>query len=126
MYPKSYVTFDIVNGKYWMMDYPRAEYTLKPRNEPEHVFPPVAQAPSTIRYEQLTVTLYTPDMKVLGHFPNIRNRYKYSIPRDGNDYERLIARVECECEDNIDIKFKVWDAIDPIMAEPMPNEKYRY
>lgn len=126
MYPKSYVTFDVVNGKYWMMDHPRAELRLKKANNPEHVFAPIVGPHRTVNYESITVTIYTPDMKVLGVFDNINNRYLYSIPRDGNDYERLIFKVESDCDHNIDIKFRVWDPVDPVIAEPMPNEKYRY
>jgi len=125
MYPKSYVTFDVVNGKFWQLEHPRAEYQMKKGGNPEHVFAPVIQPLSPIRYEKLRVTFYTPDMKVLAIFNDARIRNTYSVPRDGNDYERLICKIECECDDNIDIKMRVWDAIDPVMAEPMPGERYR-
>lgn len=126
MYPKSYVTFDCVNGKYWSIDHPRAEYQIKPTTQPHHVFPPIAPHPWTLDYERFTITFYTPDMKVLGIFPRVRNRYIYSMPRDGNDYERLICRLECDGDDNYDIKMRILDAIDPVMAEPLPQERYRY
>ncbi len=126
MYPQSYLTFDIVNGKYFMLDHPRAEFEMKKVNRPDHVFGMVIPYPKTLNYEQITVTLYTPDMKVLGIFPNINWRKFYSIPRDGNDYERLICKIECDGEDNYDFKMQVRDAIDPVMAEPWPNERYRY
>ena len=126
MYPKSYVTFDVVNGKYWSIDHPRAEFQIKPSNNAYNVFMPFVPHPRTVTYESFTVTFYTPDMKVLGIFPNIRNRFTYSMPRDGNDYERLICKIECDGEDNYDIKMRILDAIDPVMAEPLPNERYRY
>lgn len=126
MMPKSYVTFDVVNGKFWQIEHPRAEYEIKPGGNPEHVFPPIAQVQSPIRYERLSVTFFTPDMKSLGHFDQARIRHTYSVPRDGNDYERLIVRIESDCEDNIDIKMRVWDAVDAVMSEPIPGERYRY
>jgi hypothetical protein len=126
MYPNSYVTFDIVNGKYWQLEHPRAELELKPTSNPEHVFPPIVQSVSPLRYEQFRVTLFTPDMHVLGVFDKVRQRHIYNIPKDGNDYERLICRIECEGEDNFDIKMRVLDAVDPVMAEPMPNERFRF
>lgn len=125
MYPQSYVTFDIVNGKFFRIDHPRAEYQLKRDSRPDHVFGIFIDYPKIVNYEELTVTLYTPDMKVLGIFPNVRSRMYYSIPRDGNDYERLICKIECNGEDNYDIKMQVRDAIDPVIAEPVPNERYR-
>jgi hypothetical protein len=126
MYPKSYVTFDVVNGKYWSIDHPRAEFQIVPSNNTYNVLMPFIPHPKTVNFERFTVTFYTPDMKVLGIFPDIRNRYTYSMPRDGNDYERLICRLECDGKDNYDIKMRVLDAIDPVMAEPLPNERYRY
>ena len=48
------------------------------------------------------------------------------MPRDGNDYERLICRLECNGTENYDIKMRILDAVDPVMAEPQPNERYRF
>lgn len=126
MYPKSYITYDIVNGKWFQVDHIRAETEINPANNPEHVFMPIAPRPPVLRHEKLTVTLYTPDMKVLGVFPDVRLRNWYNIPRDGNDYERLICKVECQANENIDFKMRVWNPIDPVMAEPLPNERFRY
>ncbi|MFN8612309.1 MAG: hypothetical protein U0931_32485 [Vulcanimicrobiota bacterium] len=109
-----------------MIDHPRAEYEMKKQSQPHHVFGMFVEHPKVVNYERLTVTLYTPDMKVLGIFPDVRNRVTYSIPRDGNDYERLICKIECDGEDNYDFKMQVRDAVDPVMAEPFPNERYRY
>jgi len=126
MYPQSYVTFDIVNGKYFSIDHVRAEFEMKKEAQPHHVFGIFVEYPKVINYEKLTITLYTPDMQVLGIFPNVNNRKIYSIPRDGNDYERLICKIECDGDANYDFKMRVQDAIDPVMAEPFPNERYRY
>jgi hypothetical protein len=126
MYPNSYVTFDVVNGKYWSIDHPNAEYQIQPRNHIYNILMPFVAHPLTVNYERFQVTFYTPDMKVLGIFPNIRNRYTYSMPRDGNDYERLICRLECNGTENYDIKMRILDAVDPVMAEPQPNERYRF
>lgn len=126
MYPKSYVTFDIVNGKYWQIEHPRVQMEISPTNNPETVFPPIVTKTSPLRYERLSVTLFTPDMQVLGKYDNIRMRHTYNIPKDGNDYERLICRIECDGEDNFDIKMRVLDAVDPVMAEPIPGERFRF
>lgn len=127
MYPKSYVTFDVVNGKYWMLEHPRAEYEIHPSNNPEHVFGDwLTNKIGPLRYERFRVTFFTPDMHQLGVFENVRQHHLYDMPRDGNDYERVICRIESNGEHNFDIKMRMWDAIDPVMAEPLPNERFRF
>ena len=63
-------------------------------------------------------------MKLLGTQERVRVDHKYSIPQDGNDYERLIVKIECEAKDNFDIKMMVWDPVDAVKAEPIPHQVY--
>lgn len=123
-YPNSYVTFDVVNGKYWMIESNRMDYEMHHISGWTHLFP-FAFSPKAIRPEQIDVTFYTPDMRELAHFDKIRAFHLISIPRDGNDYERIVCRMECHGEQNWDIKMRVWDAIDPVMAEPIGGARSR-
>lgn len=125
MYPKSYVTFDAANGKFWAIDSTRIEYELgQNRSGIADVIPQIDNH-ATMIPERLRVSFYTPDMKLLGVQDRVRVDHKYSIPQDGNDYERLIVKIECEAKDNIDIKMMVWDPVDAVKAEPIPHQVYR-
>jgi len=127
MIPHSYVTFDIVNGKYWIVESPRFEYEMHTNMSDFTGLVGVIDwgRQRALRPERLTVTFYTPDMKQLGSFDQFRTDHVYPIPRDGNDYERIICRIECDGEWNWDIKMRVWDAVDPVMSEPMAQPIYR-
>ena len=118
-YPKSYVTFDVVNGKYWAINHARLEYEVGQRNRWEHIVPMLIPQPAALNQEHLTVSFYTPDMKLLSTLKDARVGHTYSVPRDGNDYERIICKIEFNGEYNQDMKMRVWDAIDPVMAEPL-------
>ena len=122
-FPNSYVTFDVVNGKYWMFEHARLEYEQTRNNTLEHVLPGFKEWPNALNPEKIDLTFYTPDMRVLAVFKNTRVGHIYSVPRDGNDYERLIVKVECRGETNMDMKMRLWDAVDPVMAEPMINDR---
>ncbi len=127
MIPHSYVTFDIVNGKYWTIESPRFEYEMSTNNTDFTGiigFLPYGRGRALLP-EKLSVTFYTPDMKVLGSYDETRCDHIYSVPRDGNDYERIICRIECNAEWNWDVKMRVYDAVDPVMAEPMAQPIYR-
>lgn len=126
MMPKSYVTFDVVNGKYWMMEHPRAEYEVKRNANPEHVFPPLVIRESPLVEEHYAVSFFTPDMKFLGGYDEVRPHRWYDIPRDGNDYERIIVRLETDGDRPSDCKLQVYDPVDPVMSEPLPGVRYRY
>lgn len=123
-YPKSYVTFDAVNGKYWEIESPRMRYEIIPRLGLYDVFP-MGHGYRALRPEKLSVYFYTPDMKLLGAFPEARANIRYSIPRDGNDYERIVVKIESDAEVNWDLKMRVWDPVDPVMAEPHPRQVYK-
>ena len=124
MYPQSYVTYDVVNGKYWEIESNRAEFTNNfPRTGVADVIP-FTDKRTALHPEFLTVSFYTPDMRLLGSVENIRTNRRYSVPRDGNDYERLVVKVECNAKENFDIKMRVWDPIDPVIAEPIPQQVY--
>lgn len=125
MFPQSYVTFDAVNGKYWNVESTRAEYELNYVRSGWADVLPMLDERYALHPERLSVSFYTPDMKLLGTFKKIRINHKYSVPRDGNDYERLIVKIESEAKENFDIKMMVWDAVDPVMAEPIPHQVYR-
>ena len=125
MMPHSYVTFDTVNGKYWIIESLRYEYEMHtaPADGFYNVIP--YGRPRALRPEKISVTFYTPDMKQLGHYDQVRTDHIYSVPRDGNDYERIICRMECDAEWNWDVKMRMWDAIDPVMSEPTAQPIYR-
>lgn len=125
MYPKSYVTFDAVNGKYWSVESTRAEYELNyVRTGIADVFP-FLDGRYALTPERMRVSFYTPDMRLLGSFNQIHTNRRYSIPRDGNDYERIIVKVESHGKENFDVKVSVWDPVDPVIAEPIPQQIYR-
>jgi hypothetical protein len=118
--PKSYVSFDVVNGKFFMLEHFRQDYET-------HASPGIAQVlpyisypyPFALRYDAVKVSFFTPDLKPLHEFNEVRPYHKYSIPRDGNDYERIICRIENgDSIDNRSYKMRVWDEIDPVQAEP--------
>ncbi len=124
-YPQSYVTFDAVNGKYWSVESHRFRYEMIPRLGSYDVFPTLSTGYRPLRPEQLAVHFYTPDMKLLGSFPEVYANRRYSIPRDGNDYERIVVRMESDSEMNWDLKMRIWDPVDPVMAEPQPRQVYK-
>ena len=125
MYPKSYVTFDAVNGQYWSVDAARAEYELNyVRTGFQDVFP-FLDGRYALTPERLRVSFYTPDMRLLGSFNKIRANRKYSIPRDGNDYERIIVKMETDAKESFDVKMNVWNPVDAVIAEPIPHQIYR-
>ena len=122
-YPHTFVTFDVVNGKYWMMEHGRLEYELAKDNTVQEVFPGFKDWPNALNPELLTVSYFTPDMKTLGSFKNVRVGHTYSVPHDGNDYERLICKIEFNGKTNMDMKLRLWDPVDPVIAEPMFNDR---
>ena len=125
MYPKTYVTFDAVNGKYWSVNSIRDKYELNyVRQGTADVFP-FLDGRYALTPERLRVSFYTPDLRLLGSFNKIRVNHKYSVPRDGNDYERIIVKIECDAKENFDIKMSVWDPVDAVIAEPIPHQIYR-
>jgi len=71
------------------------------------------------------LSFYTPDMKLLGRVANPQTNRAFSIPRDGNNYDHLVARLESNANANWDVKFVVWDPVDPVIAEPMTSPSYR-
>lgn len=124
MYPQSYVTFDTANGKYWDIESTRVEYWNDfKRSGYSDVFG-WTDPRNALRPEALTVSFYTPDMRLLGVKDRVRIGRRYSIPRDGNNYDRIIVKIESEAKENFDIKMRVWDPVDPVTAEPMPTQIY--
>ncbi len=123
-YPETYVTFDAVNGKFWTLEVARDKMEMYDRPGVVDIFP-IGQDYSALRPGKFRVYFYTPDMKLLGYYDKVLTHRYYSIPKDGNDYERIIVKIECHGERNHDVKFKVWDPVDPVMAEPIPAEVYR-
>ncbi len=125
LYPHSYVTFDASNGKFFEIESTRVEYwNHHPRTGVSDVFPHIMDNRKALRPEQLTVSFYTPDMRLLGHVKNAKMNRRYSIPRDGNDYERIVVKLTCEARENVDVKMKIWDPIDAVIAEPFPHRVY--
>ncbi len=125
MYPKSYVTFDAVHGKYWSIESVRADYELNYVRSGWADVLPMLDTRYALIPEQLRVSFYTPDMKLLGTQDRVRTYRKYSIPQDGNDYDRIIVKIECHAKENFDIRMNVWDPIDDVKAEPMPHQIHR-
>lgn len=126
MYPQSYVTFDMVNGNFWQIESPRWFYDDQLMGSSGLTFVAGSYYPLAQRPDKLAVTFYTPDMKQLGRYDGpVRAEHYLPVPRDGNDYERIICKIECESEWHWDIKMRVWDSVDPVMAEPMSNPIYR-
>lgn len=124
-YPQSYVTFDAANGKYWEIDSNRAEFWNNyPRTGLADVIP-FTDDRRALHPEMLSVSFYTPDMKLLGSWENVRMNRRYSVPRDGNDYERIVVKIESESKENFDVKMRIWDPIDAVIAEPIPHQVYR-
>lgn len=124
MYPKSYVTFDAVHGKFWNIESTRAEYELNYVRSGWADVLPMLDDRMAASPERLRVSFYTPDMKLLGTTTRIRNHHKYSVPQDGNTYDRIIVKIECEAKENFDIKMNIWDPIDEVKAEPIPHQVY--
>ncbi len=122
--PHSYVTFDAVNGKYWKIESHRMRYEMIPRLGWYDLFP-LGTGYHPMKPEKLDVFFYTPDMKLLGSFEDVYCNRRYSIPRDGNDYERIVVKIVCESEENQDLKMFIWDPVDAVMAEPVPRSVYR-
>lgn len=122
VYPESYVTFDIHNAKYWMVESARFDYSPTSYDGWETLF---GMGYRTLRPEKLHIYFYTPDMKLLGELHNFRCGVSYSIPRDGNDYERIVVKIECDSDQNWDLKMLVWDPVDPVIAEPIPQDTFR-
>ena len=124
LYPQSYVTFDASNGKYWEVESNRAEFwNNHPRSGLSDVFP-MTDPRNALKQEAITVSFYTPDMRLLGREENIRMNRRYSIPRDGNDYERIVVKMECRAKSNWDVKMRIWDPVDAVIAEPIPHQIY--
>lgn len=121
-YPESYVTFDIRNGKYWMIESPRFTLEVTPRNEMKNI---IGMPEPYERIENFTIFFYTPDMKLLGRMEDPKANHVFSLPRDGNNYEHLVVRMECHGDQNWDVKFLVWDPVEPVIAEPIPTPSYR-
>jgi hypothetical protein len=124
MYPQSYVTFDAANGKYWEVESNRAEFWNNyPRTGLADVIP-YTDPRSALKQEAITISFYTPDMRLLKTWENIRMNRRYSIPRDGNDYERIVVKMESRAKENFDIKLRIWDPVDAVIAEPIPHQIY--
>ena len=121
-YPKSYVTFDIHNGKFWMIESPRFNVGMSRQSGAKEIlgFPEPYD-----NLEDFTISIYTPDMKLLGQMKEPKTNRTLSIPRDGNNYDHLVVRIECNSNQNWDVKFVVWDPVEPVIAEPMASPSYR-
>lgn len=123
-YPQSYVTFDAVNGKYWEVESARAEFWNNfPRTGLSDVIPWTDER-DALHPEHISVSFYTPDMRLLGSWDDIHMNRRYSVPRDGNDYERIVVKMESRAKENFDVKMKIWDPVDPVIAEPIPHQIY--
>lgn len=126
MYPQSYVTFDSVNGKYWEIESNKAEFWNNyPRSGLADLVP-FTDKRTALHQEQISISFYTPDMRLLGKWDKVRMNRRYSVPRDGNNYERIVVKIESRAKENFDIKLRVWDPIDPVIAEPIPHQVYRH
>lgn len=124
MYPQSYVTFDVANGKYWEIESTRAEFWNNyPRTGLADVIP-FTDTRTALHPEFITVSFYTPDMRYLGGMENVRMNRRYSVPRDGNNYERIVVKLESRAKENFDVKMRIWDPIDAVIAEPIPHQVY--
>jgi hypothetical protein len=124
LYPQSYVTFDVANGKYFEIESNRAEFWNNfPRTGLADVFPWTDKR-NALHPEMITVSFYTPDMRLLGSTENIRMNRRYSVPRDGNNYERIVVKLESAGKENWDVKMRIWDPVDPVIAEPIPHQIY--
>ena len=121
-YPKSYVTFDIQNGKFWMIESPRFNMAVQAGNGAK-VLMGFSESYSPV--ENFTLYFYTPDMKLLGKVQDPKANHVFSLPRDGNNYDHLVVRMESHSDQNWDVKFLVWDPVEPVIAEPMPTPSYR-
>lgn len=124
MYPHSYVTFDAAHGKYWEINSMRDKYELNYVRSGWSDVIPQLDGRYALLPERLTVSFYTPDMKLLGVQKRVRVRHKYSIPRDGNNYERIIVKIESDTKENYDIQMRIWDPVDAVIAEPIPHQIY--
>lgn len=121
-YPESYVTFDARNGKYWMIESPKFNFTIE---GPDSVQTILGLADPLTTPEKFTIYFYTPDMKLLGSLDNPRANRTYSVPRDGNNYDHIVVKIESHSKQNWDVKFLIWDPVEPVIAEPIPVPTYR-
>src|ERR1017187_9953884 len=55
-FPKSFVTFDVVNGKFWMYENARLEWEEPIGNMIEQVIPQLRPYPQCLNPERITVT----------------------------------------------------------------------
>lgn len=125
MYPKGYVSFDAVNGKQWKINSDRSRYQLNHVRTGAHDVFPFLGGTNALYPEGLSVSFYTPDMRLLKSYERVRMDREYSVPHDGNDYERLIVKIESKGKENFDIRMSIWDPIDSVNAEPVAPESSR-
>lgn len=124
LYPQSYVTFDAANGKYWELESTRAEFwNHHSRSGAADVFPNMTSQGRALRPENISVSFYSPDMRLIGSYDNVKMNRRYSVPRDGNNYERIVIKMTCKARENFDVKMMVWDPIDAVIGEPLHHSR---
>ena len=109
------VKFDVHNGKFFMIaHYPHHDRHLPQDRELEL---------------DCKVFFYTPNGKLFGvrRIKNLdKNRY-HSIPHNDRspNYDRLIVKVQNNCDTNKDVKLRILDPIDPVRGTPMKHATFR-
>ena len=112
-FPDSYVEFDTVNGKYWSIRGERYNINVLSGKSSGLMGGKV----KTIN--KFNVHFYGEDGEEIGFIEEANLNRVYSFPRDGKDHEKIKIRMECYGGDNMDVKFHVWDPVEPVIAKPI-------
>ncbi|MCR5662609.1 MAG: hypothetical protein K6G50_10870 [bacterium] len=114
-FPKSYVEFDSVNGKYWSVVGERYNINIITGTSTGLLGDKVKTL------DKFNVHFYGEDGEELGFIEAADMNRVYSFPRDGKDHEKIKVRVECYGADNTDVKFQVWEPVEPVVAKPIDD-----
>ncbi len=114
-FPKSYVEFDSVNGKYWSIQGERYNINIITGKSTGLM----GSKEQTL--DKFNVYFYGENGEEIGFIERANLNRAYSFPRDGKEHEKIKIRVECYGADNMDVKFVVWDPVDPVIAKPIED-----
>ncbi|MBQ7529203.1 hypothetical protein IJT10_04805 [bacterium] len=116
-YQNSYVEFDVKNGKFWMIEAPKFNLSNDRTSSRPNLWNFGGNPYHSV--DDFTVTFYSPEGKVIGSRSNAKSGDTYSFPRCGENYDKVRVRIESRADRNIDAKFIIWEAVNPVMAKPL-------
>lgn len=121
-YPNSYIELDVKNAKYWALETSRLNMSLANNSNVCRELLLGDTSNASHRLENFTVKFYNPEGKEIGSFRNVAGNIVNSFPRDGENYETVRVRIESHSAQNVDMRFNVWDPVDPIIAKPIDGK----